>query len=265
MTESTISVIIPVYNGDKYLAQAFESVFKQDYRQFEITVVDDGSSDNTAQIVRRYDDIKYIYKTNEGVASARNTGIAASNGEIIVFLDSDDFWPPNRLKVTAAYFQKHLEVGYVLGKQIMFVEPGCKAPPWLKSEWLQKPQAASNSGVLAVRRTTFDRVGLFNNSIGGEDTEWLVRANEAGVPMARLPEVVLYRRIHGENLSIQMFRARKANLMRIARESIHRTTKTGVMNREDKIPLVSVIISVYNGGAHPAETIDSDSRDRDNR
>jgi GT2 family glycosyltransferase len=105
---------------------------------------------------------------------------------------------------------------------MMFVEPGCVVPPWVKPEWLEHPQDASNTGVLAARRTAFDRVGLFNKDIGGEDTEWLVRASEAGVPMARLRELVLYRRIHGENLSLKMLGKRRDNLMRIARESIHR-------------------------------------------
>jgi GT2 family glycosyltransferase len=105
---------------------------------------------------------------------------------------------------------------------MMFVEPDCDVPPWVKPEWLKEPQDASNTGVLAARRDTFDRVGLFNKEIVGEDTEWLVRASEAEILKARLPEVVLYRRIHGENLSGHTFPTRKANLLKIARESIRR-------------------------------------------
>ncbi len=218
-----VSVIIPVYNGEKYVVQALESVFKQDYQSFEVILVDDGSTDRTAQIIGKYDKVQYIYQPNQGVASARNTGVAASSGEIIAFLDSDDFWPPNRLTVTVRYFQQHPEISYVLGKQMMFVESGCAVPPWVKAEWLTEPQDASNTGVLVVRRVTFDRIGLFNKDYkGGEDTEWLVRASEVGVPMARLPEVVLHRRIHGGNLSVQMRKMRKTNLMRIVRESIRR-------------------------------------------
>ncbi len=218
-----VSVIIPSYNGEKFIAQALESVFEQDYQPFEVIIVDDGSTDRTAQIIDKYENIQYIYQSNQGVSSARNKGVAASSGEIIAFLDSDDYWPTNRLTVTVRYFQQHPEVGYVLGKQMMFVEPGCAVPAWIKAEWLTAPQDASNTGVLVARRVTYERVGLFNKDYkGGEDTEWLVRASEAGVPMARLPELVLHRRIHGENLSLQKIQKSQNNLMRIFRESIHR-------------------------------------------
>ena len=224
MNRSLVTVIIPVYNGEKYLAEAVESIYRQNYEPLEIIIVDDGSTDDTARVAMGLGrDIHYIFQQNAGPASARNTGIVASRGEIIVFLDSDDFWPPGRLTVTVRYFDQHPEVGYLLGKQMMFVEPGCAVPPWMKSKWLSEPQDASNTAVLAARKVTFDRVGLFNSEYrSGEDTEWFVRASEAGVPMARLPEIILHRRIHGQNLSGHIIQMRKANLMRIARESIRR-------------------------------------------
>ncbi len=221
-----VSVIIPVYNGEAYLEEAVESINRQNYTPLEIIIVDDGSTDRTAEIIGKYDNVHYIYQSNQGVSSARNKGVAASRGEIIAFLDSDDFWPLNRLTVSVRCFQQNLDIGYVLGRQMMFVEPGCAVPPWVKAEWLTEPQDASNTGVLVARRVTFDCVGLFNKGYkGGEDTEWLVRASEAGVPLARLPKVILHRRIHGDNLSVQMIKVRKANLMRISRESIRRKKK----------------------------------------
>ena len=218
-----VSIIMPVYNGEKYIAQAIESVFKDVYRPIEVIVVDDGSSDNTAQIIDQFKDVSYIYQDNGGVASARNKGIAVSRGEIIAFMDCDDIWQPNRLTATVNYFHQHPETGYAQGKQMMFLEPGCNVPPWVEPAWLVEPQDVSSTAALTARRITFDRVGLFNEEYtSGEDTEWLVRASEAGIPMARLPEVVLHRRIHGGNLSTKMLLKRKANLMRIARESIRR-------------------------------------------
>lgn len=223
---SLVSVIIPVYNGEKYIAEALESIFNQDYRSFEIIVVDDGSTDETAQIIGKYDKVRYIYQSNQGVSSARNKGVAVSSGETIAFLDSDDYWPENRLTVIVRYLDRHPEVGYVLGKQMMFVESGCAVPAWVKVEWLTEPQDASNTGVLMMRRVTFDCVGFFNKDYqGGEDTEWLVRASELGVPMERLPDVVLHRRIHGENLSAHMIQMRKDNLIKISRELIRRKRK----------------------------------------
>jgi glycosyltransferase involved in cell wall biosynthesis len=219
-----VSVIVPVHNGQRYLAEAVESVRKQNYEPLEIIIIDDGSTDDTEKIARGLgQDIHYLFQQNAGPASARNTGIVASRGEIIAFLDSDDFWPPDRLTVVVRYLEQHPEVGYLLGKQIMFVERGCAVPPWMKAAWLSEPQDASNVGVLTARRVIFDRVGLFNSGYGsGEDTEWLLRANEAGVTMARLPEIVVHRRIHGRNLSLRTIQMRKKNLMSITRESIHR-------------------------------------------
>jgi glycosyltransferase involved in cell wall biosynthesis len=224
MKRSLVSVIIPIYNGEKYLSEAVESIRRQNYGPLEIIIIDDGSTDDTTRVAMGLGlDIHYIFQQNAGPASARNSGIVASRGEIIAFLDSDDFWPPDRLTVTVRYLDQHREVGYLLGKQMMFVEPGCTVPPWMNAEWLSEPQDASNTAVLTARRVTFNRVGLFNSEYrGGEDTEWFVRASEAGVPMARLSEIILHRRIHGDNLSIQMMKIRKGNLMRIARESIRR-------------------------------------------
>jgi glycosyltransferase involved in cell wall biosynthesis len=220
-----VSIIMPVYNGEKYVSRALDSLFKDEYQPFEVVAVDDGSSDNTSQIVEKYENVLYIYQDHEGVASARNRGVKVSSGDIIAFLDCDDIWQPDRLTVTVRFFQDHPEIGYALGKEMMFVEPGCDVPSWVRPEWLKEAQDASNTGVLVVRRSTFDRVGMFNMDIGGEDTEWLVRASEAGVPMARMSEVVLNRRIHGESLSVKMLRMRKNNLMKIAKESIRRQQK----------------------------------------
>jgi len=218
-----VSIIMPVYNGENYVKQALESLFRDVYLPLEVIAVDDGSSDNTSHIIGQYENVRYVYQDNEGVASARNKGISLSRGEIIAFLDCDDIWQPDRLTATVSYFHQHPETGYVLSKQMMFVEPGFDVPTWVKPEWLEKPQDASNTGVLVARRVTFDRVGLFNVDMGsGEDTEWLVRAREAGVPMARLQEVALLRRIHEKTLSVQTLRRRKDNLMEIARASIHR-------------------------------------------
>jgi GT2 family glycosyltransferase len=102
-------------------------------------------------------------------------------------------------------------------------KPTYEVPPWVKPEWISVPQDASNTSVLVARRETYSRVGLFNTEFAsGEDTEWLVRANEAGVRMTRLQEVLVHKRLHGANLSVVTLDARKAILARIARESVQR-------------------------------------------
>ena len=99
MEAKMISVIVPAYNGEKYLARALESILAQDYRPIEIVVVDDGSTDNTASIARSYREVRYVYQAHQGLPAARNTGLANCTGELISFLDADDYWPPNKLQI----------------------------------------------------------------------------------------------------------------------------------------------------------------------
>lgn len=107
----TVSVIIPTYNRADCLPRSIDSILSQDYKEYEIIVVDDGSTDNTRQILQPYIDkelIRYIYRDNAGCAAARNTGIDAAKGDWIAFLDSDDRWLPDKLAVQMEYL---LETG----------------------------------------------------------------------------------------------------------------------------------------------------------
>jgi glycosyltransferase involved in cell wall biosynthesis len=218
-----VSVVLPTFNSERFLVETLQSVLTQDYRTFEIIAVDDGSTDGTLDLLRAQPEVTWIEQPHRGVAAARNAAIASARGSILSFLDSDDLWPSDRLTVAVAHLEAHPEVGYVLGRQRMFAEPGCPVPSWVRPEWLAAPHDAANAGVLVVRREVFARVGGFNIDFAlGEDTEWLTRASEARIPMTRLPDVLLHRRLHGANLSIKTLDRRKEALARIARESIHR-------------------------------------------
>ena len=105
-TYPKFSVIIPVYNREKYIKRAIESVLKQTYKNFELIVVDDGSTDDTPNIIKNYP-IKIITQKNLGVSAARNAGIKASNGQIIAFLDSDDEWKKEKLMSHYKFFKKN--------------------------------------------------------------------------------------------------------------------------------------------------------------
>src|SRR6202034_774235 len=97
-----ISVIVPAYNGEKYLTGALESILAQDYRPFEIVLVDDGSTDDTASIARSYREVRYVYQAHKGLPAARNTGLAYCTGDLISFLDADDYWPSNKLQIQSS-------------------------------------------------------------------------------------------------------------------------------------------------------------------
>ena len=109
-----VSVIIPVFNGEKYIKQALETVYSQSYKNFEVVCVNDGSTDNTEAIVKYFDKkIIYYFQNNKGQSAARNTAIKLSHGDLIALLDADDIWFPEKLKLQVNYFLDHPEVSMV--------------------------------------------------------------------------------------------------------------------------------------------------------
>lgn len=112
-----VSIITPVYNGEKFLSQTIDSVLAQDYENWELVVVDDGSIDNTAQIVKAYPNarIRYQYQVNRGQAAALNHGLRLASGEYITTLDADDWYPPNSLSARIEVLKQHPDSGVVYG------------------------------------------------------------------------------------------------------------------------------------------------------
>src|SRR6266481_218476 len=110
-----VSVVIPCYNHAQFLAHAIESVLAQSYSNFELIVVDDGSTDDTAEVVKRYPPVRYVYQENAGLSAARNTGLRQSRGEFIAFLDADDRLLPLALETGINCMREHPECAFVSG------------------------------------------------------------------------------------------------------------------------------------------------------
>ena len=222
------SVVIPVFNGERYLAEAIGSVLEQTYEPVEVIVVDDGSTDGSAEIARSFDGVEVIVQPNAGPAQARNRGIAAARGEFLAFVDADDTVPPDKLELQVAHLRAHPEVGCVLGRQRIVLEPGVELPLWayLSPEMARKhPDIAEHGQVphmsMVVRSSLFEQVGVFDASyVHGEDADWLMRARERA-PIATLNDVVLHRRIHGANLSNDL-QALRAGTFRVLRDHARR-------------------------------------------
>jgi glycosyltransferase involved in cell wall biosynthesis len=219
---SLVSVIIPAYNSSRYIRQAIESVFNQTHQNTEAVVVDDGSSDNTRELVsslvpnRR---LKYLYQENKGPAAARNAGIRGSTGAFIAFLDADDFWLPNKLETQLTLFQNQ-KVGLVYSDVECFIESGEGIS---LSELTEEPDLAKHfrrgcvyhsllhfnfipTSSVVVRRDVLDRTGLFLEAIGegrflfGEDYElWLRIVKRSQVDFVHHKAVM--HRMHQEQLS----------------------------------------------------------------
>ena len=197
-----VSVVVPVYNGERFLRETLESIFAQDYHPYEVIVVDDGSVDASAEVAQSFEGVRYFYQENQGPAVARNTGIAAARGEFIAFLDADDLWPPEKLRLQVAALQKRPKLGYVLTKMRSVLEEGMAPPHWLEEGGIHEDVNGMLPSSLLVRKSVFSQVGLFDPAYRlGDDIDWFIRAHEAGIAMDVVPTLLLLRRIHGANMS----------------------------------------------------------------
>src|SRR5690349_14699879 len=116
-----VSIILPVYNGERFLAQAIESALAQTYSRYELVVVDDGSTDASGEIARSYEQVSYIWQKNGGSGAARNRGLEAISGDYVAFLDADDLWLPDKLDLQMGYLLDHPHIGYTIGRIKFFL------------------------------------------------------------------------------------------------------------------------------------------------
>lgn len=217
---TSVSVIIPVFNGELYLRAALESVFGQEHKPYEVIVVDDGSTDSTAAIVSEFKDVLYVRQSNQGVATARNKALDMARGEFIAFIDQDDVWTPNKLAVQVQYFLDHPEVQYTLTHQEFFLEPGASIPTWFRKELLSEPHPGFVPSTLMARRSVFEKIGKFETQYShASDSDWFFRASQAQLATAVIPEVLLLRRIHRENESSKA-KIALGELRRVVKRSI---------------------------------------------
>lgn len=216
-----VSVVIPTYNRGHYLRETLDSVFYQTYRDIEIIVVDDGSTENTPEFIKEYlDRIIYIYKENGGQGSARNVGINRAKGEYIAFLDSDDLWLPQKIKIQVEYMDKHPEYGMIFSK-CEFIDEMNK----VIGEW-ECPDDTSFDSLLMrgntimvptvmVRREVFDVAGLFDERrelIGVEDYDMWLRIGFQ-YKIGFLDAILARYRFHGGNISFSKKEMQRKSLM----------------------------------------------------
>ena len=202
MTRPLISVMIGVYDAERYLAEAIDSVFAQSYRPLELIVVDDGSDDGSGEVARRYGDkLTYARQENAGNGSARNHAVRLASGDLFAFLDADDRFLPGKLERQYEVLDGDADLDAVFGHVREFVSPelteaerASVRPPAAEA----LPWTAPN--LMLIRRESFARVGPFSEDVKvGVTVDWYARAMEAGLRSAILPEVVLERRLHLTN------------------------------------------------------------------
>lgn len=232
MRSPNVSVIIPVYNGAHYLAAAIESVLAQTYPHYELIVVDDGSTDGSGAVARAYTAVRLITQSNQGVAAARNTGIAAAGGELIAFLDQDDLWLPGKLHAQVARLIAEPQLGYTRTHQRLLIEDGVDPSSWIGPALaVDHPSAIPSSWM--VRAEIFAWLGGFDSQyIAASDSDWLFRAKDAGIPFAILPETFVLWRIHRNNQSWALNMIQKEVLSAVRGSILRQRQRRATMNDE---------------------------------
>jgi len=208
-----VSVIVPSYNYGHFISETLNSVLRQTYKEWECIIVDDGSTDNTREVVQKYvkrdHRYKYIYQKNKGLAGARNTGILNTSGEYVQLLDADDLLHPEkiRLQLNFCLTQKSL-ISYcetaqfsdnISNQWLSYVGPVSDMFYQLYNLWVSYPVPVHS---LLIKRVTFERYGLFDESLKAhEDRFFFSKLAIAGIKFDYFPFVGAYRRRHKENMT----------------------------------------------------------------
>jgi teichuronic acid biosynthesis glycosyltransferase TuaG len=212
---SKVSVVIPTYNQARFVAAAVESALAQTYHDVEIIVVDDGSTDNTRDVLSVFGErISYIYQQHKGLSSARNTGFLASRGDYLLFLDSDDLIPPDKLALHVSLLEVEPDFGLVYSAWQQINEDGTQVlgevrpnEQGLVLKTLLRRRFFFFASAAVVRRTCLERVGLFDESLPwSEDADMWLRLARAGYAFGYLDQPLLQYRIHANSMSAQVNR-----------------------------------------------------------
>jgi glycosyltransferase involved in cell wall biosynthesis len=202
-----VSVIIPVFNYDRFLAEAIESVLSQTYGNLEVIVVDDGSTDGSSEVAKSFAGrgVRYCYQENGGIGSARNKGVELAQGEFFAFLDADDRWPEEKIERQLRAFEHDPALELVFGQAVQLHH----GPEWETGVKDNKLPAAGMvpgiiPGTMIVKRDAFHRVGNFPGALKvGEFIDWYGRAVQLQIRSVTLPDLFLFRRIHDSNQGIR--------------------------------------------------------------
>lgn len=210
-----VSVVIPTYNYGRFIQQSIEGVLAQSHPIFEIIVVDDGSKDNTEEVVKRFGEkVRYIKQANAGVCAARNNGVKAAGGDFIAFLDADDIWFPEKIEKQMAKFESDSEIGLVhcavrefdsnSGEVVRLYLEGEEG--WVANSHLlfERPVIIPSGSVIMVSRIAFETVGGFDTNLKvGEDWDFCYQvARKFKVGFAH--EVLVNYRNHGGNTHLNI-------------------------------------------------------------
>ena len=222
-----IIVIVPAYNAGKYIGEALQSILDQSIPVDEIIVIDDGSTDNTKEVVSNFP-VRYFYQTNKGTAAALNAGIEQSSGDYLAFLDADDIWMQQRLYLQLEAFEKDPSLDMVFGLMQQFISPELPAEEQNKIEVnTAEVVVGIHKSAWLIKREAFLRVGLFAGGFLLEEfTDWYARSKEKKLHESVVQQVVAKRRIHQSNTS-RVHKNLKQDYPRILKAALDRRRQQG--------------------------------------
>lgn len=219
----SVSVVIPVYNCERYLGMAVRSALEQTEPPGEIIVVDDGSTDGSAAVAKSFGaPVHCLSQPHAGLSAALNQGIEQTHGAFLAFLDADDLWTEVKLARQLDVLDAEPALDAVFGHVEQFVSPELDpaAGPALADDMRLAP--GSLAGTLLIRAEALHRVGPFDTRWQiGNFIDWYMRAQEAGLRSTMLPEVLLRRRLHDRNMGIRE-RASRHAYARILKDALDR-------------------------------------------
>ena len=223
-----VSVVIPCYNGERYIADAIRSALRQDCDSLEVLVADDGSTDGSRQAVAAFHGaVRYLHQPHGGAARARNLGVEQSTGALLAFLDADDLWTDHALRALIAPIERDPSLGMTVGLMEQFVSPDLPDGAGSVFRFSPDPVPARMCGSVLVRRSEFDRVGGFSPRLeSGEFTDWILRAEAAGLKFVTVPELVLRRRLHLLNHGV-VRRAARQDYVKVVKAALDRRRAAG--------------------------------------
>jgi glycosyltransferase involved in cell wall biosynthesis len=218
-----VSVLIPTFNAAAYLAESLESVLLQDWPSIEIIVCDDGSTDDSVVVAQRAGrGIRVeLAAHRRGLAATRNRAIGLASGEMLLHLDADDILQPGAITTLARHLSPGCDV--VVGRLTSFISPELSREVAARFTLPAEPQGGHLPGTTLVRKSVFETYGLLDESYTiGADLAWFVKAQNSGAVIRRIDDIVLRRRIHGNNQSLVSRKEWPASALRTVRDAIWR-------------------------------------------
>jgi glycosyltransferase involved in cell wall biosynthesis len=223
----SVSAIVTVYNEERYIGEAIESVLAQSHPPSQVVVIDNGSTDSSVEAARRYEpEVEVVVEHRRGIATVRNTGLRLASCQYLAFLDGDDIWEPRKTEVQLdAILSGGADL--VMGHVRQFASPDVDPETIARLRVPEAPQPGMVPSALLASRRVWERVGPWSPEyVVSDGLDWFLRARRLELRERLLPDVVLRRRVHGKNSSLRE-RGHRTEFARLLKKEIDRRRAAG--------------------------------------